>query len=204
MKVFHQDISLLFQFIFSEYLITHRELQSLLHLMRQGKDISSVLLRLTGAVEDYIRLFALSYHDGSLAKLKSNCAYFMQSEEIPEEEAALMHSHADQAWLLCSECLYKKSEHLIQEALEQLESFGKILQRMIPYFKGDENVLYFILRHREQLAVPFGPQFVRNCFEQIYPEGLNSALKFLLDRYMARGFSYLIPIIENHFIHLCR
>ncbi len=210
-KAFHQDTPLLFQFIYTEYLSTQRELLSLINLIQRAKKkasievVSAALIRLTGAANDYMRLFNWNHNDGILTKLKNNCIHFVQNSPIPGIDISLLHVYTDQAWLLTAKCLHGVQQgaiegKLLQQSYDTLLLLGEILRQMIAHFKEDENVIFFLLRHKEPLDSLYQEPFVRNCFEKIYPEGLRSVSQFLIARYTERGFVHLIPIIEK----LCR
>ena len=206
-KAFHHDTPLLFQFIYTEFLAAQQEMLSLTKLAGLKADnvslevVSSVLTKLCGAAADYKRLFHWNSNDGILTKLKTNCSYFHQN--CPGSESSMLHAFVDQAWLLIAECLHRLHEQssietpLLLQAAENLLSAGEILKGMIEGFKEDENVIFFILRHQNQLDALYPEPFVRNYFEKIYPEGLLSVSRLLIERYKARGFAHLIPSIEK-------
>jgi hypothetical protein len=207
LRAFHRNTALLFQFIFAEFLMAQRELLSLLNLIHCAKEkisldiASAALTKLVGSVNEQMRLFLWSNQDGILTKLKNNCGYFIQNSSILE--SSLLHTYADQAWLLTAKCLNGMRQHqiieapLLQQAVDDLFSLGDVLNRIIAHFKDDENVIFFILRHKEPLDALYKEPFVRNYFEKIYPEGLRSVSQLLTARYKARGFGHLIPIIEK-------
>lgn len=209
-KAFHHDTPLLFQFIYTEYLSSQRELHILLNLIQRAKKkaslevVSAALINLTGAANDYMRLFNWNHHDGLLTKLKNNCFLFAQN--LPIQDGSMLHVYADQAWILTSKCLNNVLQNstidaeLLTQAISDLFSLGDILKQLIAHFKEDENVIFFIMRQRESIDALYQEPYVRKYLEKIYPEGLRSVSQFLTARYKARGFQHLIPVIEK----LCR
>ncbi len=220
-KAYHQDTGLLFQFILSEYSAAHQELNALNGIFKNKGDhsicydlIAVSLEKLAGTVHDYMRLFSLGNNDGILTKLKNNCAYFSQTADIPTKEAMRVHRHADEAWLLCLESLnvlhMAKDEQNVDEAIhlnikqsiDHLIHLQDDIKHVLPHFRCDENVIYFLLRHKHQLNLLFYPEFVTNILHQMYPEGLTSLTDFLTERYMSRGFTDLIPSITKEIAEL--
>ena len=199
LRAFQRDIPLLFQFIYVEFLYAQRELLSLLNLIQLAKEKVSLevaalaLTKLTGPLTEH---FQWHSQDGVLTKLKNNCSYMIQS-------STELHTYADKAWMLVYKCLEgihefaTVEEPLLSEAVDNLFALGDVLKGLIPHFKEDENVIFFIIRHREALDSLYPKPFLRNCFEKIYPDGLRSVSKFLIERYTERGFGHLIPTIEK-------
>lgn len=166
-KAYHQDTSLLFQFILSEFI----EVQALL----QQQDVP--LVKLVGSSQGLVRLFSLSQNDGVLTKLKNNCAYFSQNKDL--------HYHTEHAWLSCVEKnLPKTSEHMY--------SLSRAIYNMIPQYREDENIVFYILKNHTELNKSFSVNALMN---EMYPRGPE---EFLVKRYLDRGFKHLIPtIIKN-------
>ena len=63
-------------------------------------------------------------------------------------------------------------------------------------FKEDENVLFFILRHKTQLEEAFGEKFVELLFKKMHRDGSAGIEKLLLKQYSKRGFDTLLPVIK--------
>jgi hypothetical protein len=60
----------------------------------------------------------------------------------------------------------------------------------------EENLLFFLLRRREELDDLHGKDFVARTFKRLFPEG--DVEEWLSDRFQKRGFTHLIPVIKHH------
>jgi hypothetical protein len=65
------------------------------------------------------------------------------------------------------------------------------------YFHQDENVTFFLLRHREQFDKIFGQDFTKKFFKKMYAGGLPEAGKMMTQKYSERGFENLLPVIAT-------
>jgi len=66
-------------------------------------------------------------------------------------------------------------------------------------FRADENVLYFLLRSSTHFDLLYRPGFTADLLNQCSPEGLVGIKKLLLKAYSTRGFTHLVPAIQNAF-----
>ena len=181
--------------------------------------LKASISKLVGSSQDYMRIFSWSIENGILAKLKNNCDFFAQNSCSEDKNALILQRYANNTWLLCLRCLdiMRAIEHevlvdalskakplgyyanILFQTLEKmnlsLQRFSRILLRLLLAFKEDENVVYFLLRSKDELDALYGPDSVRKLLEQMYPRGLQEAGHFLLKKYASRGFENLLPII---------
>lgn len=219
---YHQNHSLLFQFILSELFLAHAEIE---HLNATSSEISSPcswrlieplvnsLAKLVGSTQGYMRLF--SWNDfGILTKIKNYSALLSQS--LNKEEVA-MHREANQAWLLSLQALdiIYANRHVeiinvqpLLNALSKLQScmqrFARLVSKIIIRFKDDENVIFFILRHIDPMNALYGTGFVHKIFGQMFGKKIEAVKDFLEQRYTNRGFLHLLPIIHEKFAELTK
>lgn len=182
--------------------------------------LKSHIGKLGGSSQDYMRFFSWN-EDGILAKLKNICAFFLQNQDVESKDAQNLHRFSHRAWLLCLRSLdiMRLMEHeyildnlrkskplsshyeLLLQTLEKIklsvQRMTRIIARLITLFRDDENVIFFLLRYKEQLNELYGPKFVIKLIIQMYPAGLKEASDFLLKKYANRGFDNLLPIIAS-------
>lgn len=221
-NAYHLSQSLLFQFILSETLAAYGEVRSITHALPISKEenlqhIYHALSQLLGSFHENIHAHAWNPNDGTLAKLKSYCAYFGHHADLSDKKSLAIHRSASQAWLECWQCLdtmlfideHPNNIQLIGElerglfkCIKAIHRLGKLVLIKIDDFSTDENVLFFLLRHKEEIDSIFGQHYVRKLFMKLFPKGLPQAHKLLTQKYAKRGFTQLLPIIEEKFTDL--
>lgn len=208
-NAYHYDPSLLFQFILSETLATLRFTKKLLD--SEPEEAAGALRNLVGTLNDPYRLFSWAPENGTLAKLKAYCSYFAHSAEPYDNVLIPLVHTAEQSWLLSMVCLDDlrhfertkqggdtpaKLRKSIKELAAALNRLAKLIAKLIEQFWNDENVIYFILRHRDEFDEVFGDKFVKTLLKKMYLGGMWGAASFLSKRFSKRGFDHLISAIE--------
>lgn len=235
---YHQNNSLLFQFILSELVRSYRVVQEmnehakelsqsfLQPLLKKRSDgfllaIKECINKLVGSSQEYYSIFFCHQEEGFLAKLKYNSVFFSQNCGEEDKEALGLHRYAHRAWLLCLRSLdaIREIEHEIlidhlrqtkatdsdyQPLLQTLQKINgsmhriaRLVVKLLLRFRDDENVVFFLLRYKEQFDEFFGKHFVFKLFSQMFPKGVQEANRFLLKKYTSRGFENLLPIIAS-------
>lgn len=229
-SVYHQNNSLLFQFILSEFLITYRETLLISNIVKVLKKtslpinwnadceqslckIKSILKSLGGVSYNQQRLFSWGHDESTLGKLKNTCALFCRNVGKDDKNAATLHRHCHRAWLLCLQSLDllrslkgDKNEdpsfsfplllNLIEKMANALHRFSRLITRLLHDFKEDENVLFFVLRHQEQIDGLFGSHFVVQLLTEMF-SNLGNAEQYISRKYEDRGFNHLLPLITK-------
>lgn len=222
---YHRDVSLLFQFILSQFLAIHKEAKPLKALARpprtrsQCETLLAPISKLSGVTQDYMRFFVWNLDSGLVSKLKNYCSLLSQqslkdekrSKSTHQKRISLLQQNSNQAWLICMQCIDilralkeegpnpKVGEALcktIQKLMMCLSRIGKTLIPLIETFKDDENVLFFIVRHSHELDDLFGDKFVTHLFTKMHREGSAGIEKLLIKHYSKRGFDNLLPVIK--------
>jgi hypothetical protein len=191
---YHQNEALLFQFLVHECLRAHS-------LLRK-KPCPILLVQIVGNLEVGCEKWQAPI--GHLPRLMHYCAllysHFNQSL-IPYSKqlkiildraysaAKKYESSADRGEEACGR-LYK----ILREAIT---TFIKILLERLPEYRDDASVLYFLLRHQEQVDALFRQPFVKKTFSLFFPEGVGQAYLFFAEKFTKRGFNHLIPAIEQ-------
>ena len=202
---YHQNDSLLFQFILSEFLEVFLETQALAKKLHSQEEILRVLTKLVGSSQD-MRLFSWNHLSGQLAKLKNYCSLFLQNADSHEKEPIALQYNADKAWIYCLEALdlihqtspdHTASLTAIEKACSSLQRFARLIVRLLPQFRDDENVIFFVLRHHEKFDALYGSKFINRLFYRMYPKGPKEAGFFLTQKYLHRGFDNLLPLVAS-------
>lgn len=179
------------------------------------KKIKVATEKLSGGSHHQMKLFA--WHEtGLLNKLNHYCALFTKhlvNEFMPVQK---IYKHANKSLLYCIELheivyeLQTKGLDVIRQNLQLLKNiekkiynrmqrFAKNLPSIIKKFSDNENVIFFILRHKEDFEKLFDESFVLNLIKVNYTHGLSDVKQMLLKNYSERGFHQLLPIIIEKF-----
>lgn len=218
----YQSNSLMFQFIISEFINASTQINLITTKIpetHQGsmESLQNSLQALSGSLQEYMRFISWNLEEGILSKLKSYTALFAANAEILHSKHLQLEKHANQAWKVSLESL--EILRLIQEQKEDLSLYenlyqrlnhltaifkklGKLLAELILEFYLDENVLFFILRHKEKLDCIYGTGFVKKIFIKMYPDGITEAEKYVKKQYANRGFDNLLMVIGSKFTEI--
>ncbi len=225
-----QNKSLLFQFILSEFIDSYREILIIHQIQTELKSgfsqiqlehLKSSMMKLAGSSKTYMRLFAWNHEDGILARLKNHCLYLREafSFQSKKESHTLfkMQNYINKAFINClqsldalhltdkieiSEKQIQNLHKLLNQIISPMRKFSKLAASVMQKFRNDENVLFFMLRHKSDLDRLYGSQFVFKLINRMYKKGIDEFSDFLLDRYKKRGFHHLIPGICNYIAEL--
>ncbi|MBA3814925.1 MAG: hypothetical protein H0X29_00065 [Parachlamydiaceae bacterium] len=225
---YHLNNSLLFQFILSDFLAAYLDIQSLDILCHRKllpvvektysehneeliHKIAEVLERLIGTKNDHIKRFSSNINEGILTRFKMHCSKFSHQSEGDTKELLAMQHYAEKAFqncLLAVDALqdapnkYTQLFTYLEKASTALHRLGKLITRLILQFRDDENVLFFVLRHKDSFDKAFGKRFISKLFCRMYPKGLREAEHFLIRKYMDRSFDNITLIITRLFVEL--
>ncbi|NGX41941.1 MAG: hypothetical protein K940chlam7_00215 [Chlamydiae bacterium] len=175
--------------------------------------IASSLAKLMGNTSKNVRITAWTINDGVLAKLKNYCSYFANNLDPDSANGAALLRISDQAWTIGLESLElnrtaqqvpsRGSPNVLglKTTFERLKTkllrLAKVVANICTEFHEDENVLFFLLRHREELDRAIKKGFVSKLFSQMFPNGLKKVERILKKKYSSRGFEHLIPVITQ-------
>lgn len=176
--------------------------------------ITQSIIMLSGSTQHYMRLFSWNADAGILGKLKNYCAFFSHNTDYEDKTLLAMHRHADKAWILCMQSMdiigamheaapkasaaHQEELYTILEKINAcMRNFARLISEVCLQFSDDENVVFFILRHHEQLDAVIGPGYVSKLLRKMYPKGIQEAARFLIKRYTGRGFANLLPAISS-------
>jgi hypothetical protein len=177
--------------------------------------IKAAFSRLVGS-NSCERLIAWHFEEGMLSKLKTYCILFSQNNERDEKELLCMHHYIDKAWqqgvqakILLNNSELNNSEEdrpqflaALEKMNQSIQRFAKQMARILLQFREDENIIFFLLRHRTELETVYSPRFLNKLLLRMYPKGLCELKQLLKAKYNNRGFTNISSGIDAHFAEL--
>lgn len=219
----HLSSSLLFQFILADFIEAFGDIQVLDQLYHQKpisipdhpyqiynlettSQVENILKKLVGSQKNDTRLIAWNFREGILTRLKTHCSFFSQNADNDEKELMAMQHYVDKVWQHCMQAMDVLSESpdkrsLLYASLEKasgaMHRFAKLIARVIQQFRDDENVVFFLLRHKHQIDKLYGRRYINKLLCRMYPKGLREVRHFLINKYTERHFEHLLPTIST-------
>jgi hypothetical protein len=208
----HQSKNLWMQFLVSEYFSSWQGAEMLVKIASEKQLQLDPLHHAVGVLLGSPQSYGWKMEEGCIAKLRYYSLQFCQHNTSCTFSQALQQD-ANQAWLAClmildffhlvkSDPLARKHRSGLKKSCLKLQAFlhslGTHLQCLLQQFP-DENILFFMLRHKKQFDTLFGENYVAALFNSFFPQGEKEALEFLQFKYAERGFENLIPVIENFY-----
>lgn len=215
---YQRSKSLILQFILFEFFKVCEEIRNISavlvkeqqNLPELAKGLELTFIELSGPTNDFRRLFDWGFEEGRLLKLKHFCGLLLHDEIAMDFLAHELHLRADQLNQSAMNTLDAIRIYLYQQNISPLhfiESLKKMLNQMLPIstilekiiFKEgrDENMLFFLLEHASEVKHVFGEHYFSTLFQQLHPNSEQGIFRFLITRYTKRGFSHLIPRIQQ-------
>lgn len=182
-------------------------------IINEFNNIKLSIEKLSGASHHQMRLFAW-HESGLLNKLNHYCALFAKHFDLLP--AQKIYKYVNKSLLSCIELhelifeLQNKNLENILQNFDYLKSIEKkIYTRMfrvsrhlpeiVKRFSSNENVLFFLLRHKDDFEKLIDESFILNLMTVNYTNGLDDVKQLLLKNYSERGFHQLLPIIVEKF-----
>ncbi len=163
---------------------------------------------LAGGTNQHMRIFTWNLNEGIIAKLKQYATLFANNLDPKDTHAVQLEKHAERAWTDCLECLDQTREQiklpskepanlniLVSNATKlhiRIKKISQILAGILPQFRDDETVLYYLLRNQNDLSKLWGNSFLPDLFLQLFPNGKEEVECFLHSRYNKRHFTHVI------------
>ena len=211
--IFKGNRGLIVQFILHE-LFAADLLFKEMYMLWGEEDFSSLFERvgsLSGHASKSTHLFTNDVNAGILSKLKNYSAYFSLDKDAKESGMELRKiSHR-----LCatSSALYddlkefsytdfklkslkKKIDKSLQKMDQDFTHYCDTLCLVLETFNQNENVVWYLVKHRKKADAIFKEERVKALFERYFPQGNIELRDFLIQRYSERGFYSLLPLIE--------
>lgn len=221
---YYSNHNLLFQFILSEFILVYQEIKHINQIAATLKSQENFeleilqrllhhIVKLAGSSRYYMRLLACN-DDGLLTKLKCYSVLFCLKQDHMNQRK--LYDDVEQLWLLSLKIVDTTDSLLLRNSetaklalhswLGKFQRSSKRLSNTITsfkmHFRHDENVIFFIMRHKEQFDDLYKPRYVAKLLKKMFPNGLKEAHQFLLSQYGKRGFDSLVPIIQTKMAEL--
>lgn len=172
----------------------------------QLKSAYELITRLAGRTYQSMRIFSWNLNEGVVAKLRQYSTFFGNNLDPQDADAIQLDRHAERAWVNCLECLDLTREQLFLPPREpanvkslinysdklcvRIQKLTQVVSHILPQFRDDETVLYYLINHQDALATLWGPKFLPKLFKNLFPQGKAEAESFIMARYEKRHFSH--------------
>ncbi|MFT4551691.1 MAG: hypothetical protein ACI9S8_000307 [Chlamydiales bacterium] len=198
-------------------LIKRRLLADVDHLLRELLDC---IIKLSGSAIINEDSFSWISRKGCLSKLRQYCYPFVNLLDNKESTIVNLNicvSKAFHSALQAREViLYLRQEdqsakkmpdyamlyQLLDRLVDNINRASRLILRVIIRFREDENVVYFLLRNKDQLDAIYKTNFVTKLFRKMYPDGVEEAGQLLMRKYSERGFTKLLNTIAGKIAHV--
>lgn len=216
LPAYHKEDGLVFQFLLDEWLIATRcnfeiscQIDKLLEKSsskRVLQDLCSNLRKLSGVPLNFIG-FITSGDESILKKLAHFSSILARDIVNDKSEERLFRKATNQALGFAIELDHILASIDLKGALArvknqgekitlELKKMGRTIPKLFSKFRNDENVLFFLLRHKKDFDSLQGNGFVKKIIMKNYPAGLAEAESFLINNYEKRGFIDHVPLIK--------
>lgn len=221
---YHKKEGLLLQFILNEFILSMQSINNLLenakYLIRTPRSKKSFheLLKysedLVGSLQEDMRLFSWSTEGGSLKKLVTYSIEFAKKKKANRRRNHPMQNHATKSLLHAldlhdvaievknqSQAMNPRIARMLKrksdKAFHELKLFADATKKMISDYIDDENVLFFILRHKNQFDEVYDKNILKPLIKKHFYNSPERFESFLKNSYKKRGFDQLIPWISQ-------
>jgi hypothetical protein len=177
--------------------------------------LASSLSSLTGSVVEEAHPLPWTRHQGSLGKFKQYCELYPSIDGLLAPVIADLKMAAQKAlhsvWLARElvrqirssdddqrrrQDIAAVSEQLVQLATN-MSCAAQCVAALLPHHHRDENVLFFVLRHHLAFDELYYPNFVLHHLSLTFSNGMTEVEAYLTQRFAARGFDHVIPVIRR-------
>lgn len=163
--------------------------------------------------------FPWTNHKGSLNKLRHYC-YLLSHRSSGQSDILNMNISVSKAFhsaLQIREVIFSLQRQcedphripnyvslyqLLDRVIDNMRRASRLILRILIQFKEDENVLYFLLKHKTDFDQLYKTQFVARILKKMFPKGALDANDLLKKKYSDRGFHNLIESITNQVSNL--
>lgn len=212
---YYHDSPLLIQFIISEFLLIHQITDPIKKLIQTNLQPSTnweesiqifyhLLTELLGL--NYQHAPISSWNEGPLTKMKNYCEQLSHNVPSLKKTHLNLQTSVYQAWISAIHnlelikafhlrttfpkdfSLKKHFEHPLNKFLNRLNRMTKEIPRNANLYWDNENVAYFLMRKKKELARVFGENEFIKQFKSFGKQG--TLIPLLIKKFTARGFDY--------------
>src|SRR5690348_9764900 len=173
--------SLLIQFLAAELIVTFKDL-------KRNAPTQEIL-----SIEKSFFPFDWAYPYGHINKMREYASVLESS--FPQLKKATLHFQQ----LVNQLFAYPrpKTDKLAARCSECLPEIFLALEPFIKACKENENLIFFLLKHREEIDQCMRKNYLHALLLKLHPTGLSELCEKLCDNYHHRGFYFLIPEIKH-------
>jgi hypothetical protein len=207
LNAYHKSEPLLLQFLLTEFIQVYYQFTSIKNLIDEeqfNNSLFALLSRLSASSYEIKNTIFRNHENSSLSKLYFYASYL--SEYVQLHSFPPLAKSCQKCWALGArlvEAMESRQLEMVSNIIKKLHSTlrqtAKEIVKVIALFRNNENVLYFILRHRAQLDAILGHNFILKLLSNIFPNGLVGVRNFLVEKYNDRGFDKLSETISQTF-----
>lgn len=220
-NAYYHDNAILIQFIVSELVIaaplieklkflTDKCLKSKIKLNSTLDSLFHSLNTLVGTLSDHDKLAFSFWTKGPLTRLKEYSEQYYRNESKQNTKTKTLHLHVYTTWLCALNILEqlnalkidpqqtKTTLATIKQAFDSLynclNDIVKLMPRIFSDYTTNEQVLFFLLRKKEQLTDIYGATFVNKLLKAKKKTDL---LSLLMQSFKEKGFENILSLITT-------
>ncbi len=91
---------------------------------------------------------------------------------------------------------------LLDRMIDNMKRASRLILRILIQFKEDENILLFLIEHKNDFDQLYKTQFLVRILKKMFPKGVEEASKIIQQKYQKRGFVQLSDSLTNQLQHL--
>lgn len=204
----HQNESLLIQFILSELFTSYKSTQQI----KEEKDRDNLLCLSDNLITETIN-HPILYQEGSLIKLSHYCNAFLNGfqkhKKVLGDFSLHIHNALHKTFLMrdlilkeqgsWSKSEEKKFTSYSSKLSEHVHEASQLIIKLLPKYTKDENLLFFLLRHYQEVEELIHPLKISDFFKNMSYQNHEELREFLISSYSKRGFYDLHTAIDKAF-----
>ncbi len=207
--------------------VVYKEMETLLITGRFLANVDSHLDKLLSSVTQLTGSSMINEHispwdskSGSLSKLRHHCYPFVNRSDSKDKSIVNLNicvSKAFHSSLQAREIIiylqqekhnvkgvpdYAMLYQLLDRLIDNINRVSRLILRIIIQYRDNENVVYFLLRKRDELNTLYKTDLVSKIFRKMYPNEVEEAGQLLMKKYSDRGFKNLLNAIATKIAEL--
>lgn len=203
LNAYHHDPHLLIQFILTEFFGAYECVETLMQQQVNKRTLSKIKPLLTQLIieKQSQGIFPWNAPNCHINKLHKYCLHLSNMDINESIELMRTLTQLLDSSYACLEMLNKENiagiKLQIPKIKMHIELFSKEIEKMLPQFTNNENVVLFLLKHQQTLAKLYGTNSLHNLLTKEFRGWKKEVSKFLEKKFAERGFSTLFPLIQN-------
>lgn len=221
-----QNLSVSFQFVLKEFIATFKILEELENFYNNTSQcpveingsptrFSQCLVKLIGHEYGNENILSWGYFQGHLRSLHLYSASIARKPNTATRRIVILANHTGKALQIAQELQqttkllwsipikankevsYNKFKKLLYRLTMLKAPITKAVKNVLIKDINDENILFFMLRRKNDFESIYGKGSVNQIIETIFPNGIEECQLFLVGKYKKRGFGELKDLINQ-------